>query len=67
MIHDLFAQAGFAEINIESVTLTLRHSDGRAFVAGNMSSTPAADTISKLPEEMRRELLQEFLNTFGSY
>ncbi|OUS07822.1 hypothetical protein A9Q96_04785 [Rhodobacterales bacterium 52_120_T64] len=67
MIYDLFAQAGFSEINIESVTLTLRHSDGKAFVAGNMSSTPAADAISELPEETRRELLQEFLNTFGSY
>ncbi len=67
MIHDLFAQAGFSKIDIESVTLTLRHSDGKAFVAGTMSSTPAADAISILPEETRQELLQEFLNTFGSY
>jgi len=67
MIHDLFAEAGFSEINIESVTLTLRHSDGKAFVAGNMSSTPAADAISMLPEETRQDLLQDFLNTFGSY
>ncbi|MBS9719025.1 methyltransferase domain-containing protein [Pseudohalocynthiibacter aestuariivivens] len=67
MIHDLFTGAGFPEIDIESVTLTLRHPDGKAFVAGNMLSTPAANAISKLLEEKRQELFREFLNTFGSY
>lgn len=67
MIYDLFDQAGFSEINIESVKLTLRHPDGRDFVAGNMSSTPAADAISKLPDDAQQELLQDFLNTFGAY
>lgn len=66
-IRGLFEGAGFEDIDLESVTLTLRHPDGRAFMAGAMAATPAAAAISRLPDDGRTALLQDVLAGFGEY
>lgn len=66
-IDAVFRGAGFAEVSVEPVTLTLTHPDGRAFIAGMLASTPLAATIGELPEEKRDAITQDVLKGFGDY
>ncbi|MDU8910013.1 class I SAM-dependent methyltransferase [Aestuariicoccus sp. MJ-SS9] len=65
-IRGLTADAGFADAEVEKITLTLRHPDARAFVAGLMKATPNAGRIADMPEDKRAQILQDLLDGFGA-
>jgi len=64
-IRSLFEDAGFHDINIETVNLTLRHPDGRAFAAGAMGGMHTGDKMSKLAQAGIEEAIDDFLTGLG--
>lgn len=62
----LFQGAGMAEIEIESVTLTPSHPDGRAFARGAMGGMHTGDKMSRMSEDERNESIEYFMAGLGS-
>lgn len=64
-IRALFEEAGFGDIEIESVSLTLGHPDGRAFAAGAMAGMHTGDKLSEITEARRQQCIDDFLAGLG--
>lgn len=67
VIEGLFHKAGFGEVKVESVSLTLRHPNGADFVRGMMTATPRADLLAAMEPEAREALAQDILDGFGEF
>lgn len=61
-IHDLFIDAGFGNVRVESVTLTLHHPDGRAFAEGAMGGMHTGDKLSQSTQSNRERTVSDFLD-----
>lgn len=66
-IRGLFEDAGFKDVTVDNVELTLQHDDGRLFATGALLASPAAAAIKDLPEDRRDEIVQDILGGFGDY
>ena len=63
----LFEEAGLHEIEIESVSLTLSHSDGRAFAAAAMGGMHTGDKLSDLTAAGIGRAVDDFLDGLGEF
>lgn len=61
----LFEDAGFKEVAVEPVTLTLHHPDARAFAAGAMGGMHTGDKLSALDAEAAHRAVEIFLRGLG--
>jgi ubiquinone/menaquinone biosynthesis C-methylase UbiE len=66
-IRGLFSDAGYVDVAVETVTLTLEHDDATAFVTNGIASTPVAGLIADWPNERLNALLSDILDGFGEY
>ena len=64
-IRTLFEDAGFEDIEVESVSLTLRHPDGRAYAAGAMGGMHTGDRMAELSDARRQQCIEDFLTGLG--
>ena len=64
-IRALFDEAGFEAIVLETVSLTLRHPDGRVYAAGAMGGMHTGDKLARLPGPRREECISSFLTGLG--
>jgi ubiquinone/menaquinone biosynthesis C-methylase UbiE len=60
-----FEDAGFGDIELESVSLSLHHLDGRVFAAGAMGGMHTGDKMSQLSESQRDQCINDFLDGLG--
>jgi ubiquinone/menaquinone biosynthesis C-methylase UbiE len=65
-IRALFEDAGFDDVAVESVSLTLHHPDGRAYAAGAMGGMHTGDKLSKLSDAQRQQCIDDFLTGLGA-
>lgn len=65
-IRALFEDAGFEDVTVESVSLTLHHPDGRAYAAGAMGGMHTGDKLSRLTPEQRQQCIDDFLTGLGN-
>jgi len=65
MIRALFEEAGFEDIDIEPVTLTLHHPDARAFAVGAMGGMHTGDKLSGLADDRVERAIEAFLAGLG--
>lgn len=61
-IRALFEDAGFQDVEVESVTLTLSHSNARAFATGAMGGMHTGDKLSGLAGDDIGRAVEEFLS-----
>lgn len=66
-IRALFEDAGFHDVEIETVSLTLHHPDGRAFATGAMGGMHTGDKLSDLSNERIEAAIDDFLTGLGAY
>ncbi len=64
-LRSLFEDAGFTDIEVESVTLSLHHPDARAFAAGAMGGMHTGDKLSGLDGDRIDAAIEEFLTGLG--
>jgi ubiquinone/menaquinone biosynthesis C-methylase UbiE len=64
-IRGLFEDAGFRDVDVESVTLTLTHPDGKAFAEGAMGGMHTGDKLSQLSDAERAQCIGDFLTGLG--
>ncbi len=64
-IRNLFEGAGFSEVQIESVTLSLYHPNARAFAEGAMGGMHTGDKLAGLATTSVRDLVDLFLHELG--
>ncbi len=64
-LRKLFEQAGFSNVSVESVALTLSHPDGRAYAAGAMGGMHTGDKLSPITEAQRQACFDAFLAGLG--
>lgn len=64
-IENLFAKAGFREVQMESVTLNLFHPDAATFAAGAMGGMHTGDKLSGLAETDIDRAVQAFVADLG--
>lgn len=67
VIRDMFLQAGFQDVDWETVSLMLHHGSGLEFVTNGIASTPIAGLIADWGDEARDALIEDILNGFGDY
>lgn len=67
VLHALFTGAGFQDVTVESVTLTLTHPDARAFAAGAMGGMHTGDKLSALDSAARDQAVADFLAALGPH
>ena len=67
VIQALFEDAGFGDVEIESVTLTLHHPEGRAFAAGAMGGMHTGDKLAQASDRERQQSIDDFLTGLGEY
>ncbi|MGX1498317.1 class I SAM-dependent methyltransferase [Roseibium aggregatum] len=60
-----FETAGFLDIRLETVSLTLHHPDGAAYAAGAMGGMHTGDKLSQLSEEEKNVCFNDFLEELG--
>ncbi len=65
LLYDLFADAGFENVTVESVSLALSHPDGRAFAAGAMGGMHTGDKLSPITDADRQRCFDDFLTELG--
>jgi len=65
-IRGLFEDAGFSDIQMDTVSLDLFHPDGRAFAMGAMGGMHTGDKLSDLEEARIPEVVDDFLAELGS-
>jgi len=61
-ILELFENAGFRDVDVQSTTLTLYHPDARAFAEGAMGGMHTGDKLSGLPEGAVDRAVEAFLS-----
>jgi len=64
-IRNLFEGAGFKNVEVETISLTLQHPDGRAFAAGAMGGMHTGDKLSVASEALRQRCIDDFLSGLG--
>ncbi len=64
-IRRLFEDAGFGNIEVENVSLSLHHPDGAAFAAGAMGGMHTGDKLSRITEAQQRQCIDDFLTGLG--
>jgi ubiquinone/menaquinone biosynthesis C-methylase UbiE len=64
-IRELFEDAGFSHVEIETVSLSLHHSDAYALAAGAMGGMHTGDKLSDLSEDRIAAAIDEFLTGLG--
>ncbi|WP_157966345.1 methyltransferase domain-containing protein [Oceanibium sediminis] len=64
-LHALFEGAGFRDVQIDAVTLTLHHPDARAFAAGAMGGMHTGDKLSGLAHDRIEGAIDAFLQGLG--
>lgn len=64
-LQDLFQDAGFRDIEVTPVTLTLSHPDARAFAAGAMGGMHTGDKLSGLEQTRIETAVEAFLDGLG--
>lgn len=65
VIRALFEEAGFRNVQVDCVSLTLHHPDARAFAAGAMGGMHTGDWLSRLPDAQRRQCIDDFVTGLG--
>ena len=63
----LFEDAGFEDVEVEAVTLTLHHPDARTFAAGAMGGMHTGDKLSGLAKDGVERAVEAFLEGLGDY
>jgi ubiquinone/menaquinone biosynthesis C-methylase UbiE len=63
----LFIDAGFADVQLDTVSLTLSHVNGAEFIANGIGATPASGLIAEWDENSRNALVTDILAGFGEY
>ncbi len=66
-IAEIFEQAGYRDVDWDTIDLTLTFNDGRAFVRNGIMSTPVAGTISGWSDDALNAFLDDVLAGFGQY
>jgi len=66
-IGGLFEAAGFIDVEVEEVSLTLHHPDGRAFAAGAMGGMHTGDKLAKLSEAKLEQCVDDFLTGLADF
>lgn len=66
VLRDLFVAAGFCEVSVERLSLSLFHPDGRAFAAGAMGGMHTGDKLSDSSAARRAQAVQDFLTGLGT-
>lgn len=64
-LQELFGEAGFTNVYIESVKLIVENEDGVGFVRGTILASPIASLIVKWDETAREELVADILKGYG--
>ena len=64
-IRDLFTGAGFRDLRVESVSLTLHHPDARAYAKGAMGGMHTGDKLGGLSPEERETAFDMFCAELG--
>lgn len=64
-IRALFESAGFSDVTVTSVSLTLTHPDGRAFAEGAMGGMHTGDKLSRLDADGKDQCVNDFLTALG--
>ena len=64
-IRELFDGAGFSDVAIENVSLTLHHPDGKAFAAGAMGGMHTGDKLSQISADSQQQCIDDFLTGLG--
>ncbi|WP_428673636.1 class I SAM-dependent methyltransferase [Roseibium sp.] len=64
-IRAYFNEAGFKNIEVETVSLELHHPDGRAYAAGAMGGMHTGDKLSQLSSEQQDACFNDFLTGLG--
>jgi ubiquinone/menaquinone biosynthesis C-methylase UbiE len=62
-----FESAGFRDVAVESVSLSLHHPDGRAFAAGAMGGMHTGDKLSSLDRSRVESAVDDFLAALGPH
>lgn len=60
-----FGHAGFGDVTVEKVTLTLHHPDGRAYAAGAMGGMHTGDKLARLSDADRAACFDTFMELLG--
>ena len=63
----LHADAGFQDIDIQVVSLTIRHDDVTKFIPGLLASLPFAEAIAALDEPEQNSLFNDIIEGFRPY
>ncbi len=66
-IKDIFEEAGYVEVDWDTVDLTLTYNDGREFVRNGILSTPIVGVISNWSDDSRNAFVDDVLAGFGDY
>lgn len=66
-IRNMFLQAGFQDVEWETVSLILHHESGLEFVTNGVASTPVAGLIADWSDAARDALIKDILDGFGDY
>jgi len=64
-LEKLFREADFAEVEVEKVSLTLRHPKGAEFARNLLAATPLAGMIAAMEPADQEAVAAEFLAGFG--
>jgi ubiquinone/menaquinone biosynthesis C-methylase UbiE len=65
VIRDLFENAGFRVVAVESVSLDLTHPSARNFAAGALGGMHTGDKISRLSAAAQERCIEDFLTGMG--
>ena len=63
----LHADAGFQDIDIQVVNLTIQHDDAATFIPGLMASLPFAEAIAALDESNQNALFNDVIEDLSPY
>lgn len=66
-IKELFLEAGFCDVQWETVSLTLSHDSGLEFITNGIASTPVAGLIADWSDDARSALITDVLDGFGDH
>lgn len=66
-LRSLLTEAGFEEVRISIMMLTLRHPSPATFLRGQLAATPLASAVAALAADAQAALLDDILSTFQPY
>ena len=66
-LRHLHADAGFQDIDIQVVSLTIQHNDAATFIPGLMASLPFAEAIAALDESNQNALFNDVIEGLSPY